>query len=104
VTRSLEEDTLPLFADDPYEIEDWAANQMNWSDFDGHQVKIADAPPVDFQDAWRCGEKGFADEVAVTDSAAAVLAGKVAQQEINDALDVDGALRREQKLREAPAP
>lgn len=61
VERSLAEDTLPLFADDDYEIEDWAANNMNWSDFNGHQVKIKDAEPPDFQEAWVNGEKEVID-------------------------------------------
>jgi len=34
---------------------------MNWSDFDGHQVKISDAPQPDFEDAWLNGETGFSD-------------------------------------------
>lgn len=59
VERSLAEDTLPLFAQDEYAIEDWAANNMDWSDFDGHQVKITDAPPPDFQEAWMNGKRGF---------------------------------------------
>lgn len=32
VERSLAEDTLPLFAECPAEIFDWAQNNMNWSD------------------------------------------------------------------------
>lgn len=60
VERSLREDTLPLFEADEYEIQDWAVNNMNWKDFDGHQVKLEDAPPNDFQDAWMSGEKGYA--------------------------------------------
>lgn len=59
IERSLKEDTLPLFEQDEYEIEDWAVNNMNWSDFDGHQVKIKDAPPTAFVDAWLNGDKGF---------------------------------------------
>ena len=55
IERSLAEDTLPLFASNQYEIEDWAANQMNWSDFDGHQIKVSDAPKPDFQEAWMNG-------------------------------------------------
>ena len=58
---SLAEDTLPLFEQSDYAIEDWAKNEMNWSDFDGHQVKVSDAPPPDFQDAWMSGETGYAD-------------------------------------------
>jgi hypothetical protein len=56
IERSLEEDTLPLFADSEYEIKDWAVNNMNWSDFDGHQVKVSDAPVPDFQEAWLSGD------------------------------------------------
>ena len=61
VERSLVEDTIPLFESDEYEVTDWAVNNMNWSDFDGHQIKIKDAPPPDFQDAWMCGEKSVID-------------------------------------------
>jgi hypothetical protein len=59
VERSLTEDTMPLFEVDDYEVEDWAMNNMNWSDFDGHQVKVADAPEPDFQEVWINGEKGY---------------------------------------------
>lgn len=59
VERSLAEDTIPMFEADDYEIKDWAANNMNWSDFDGHQVKVSEAPTPDFQEAWVSGEKGF---------------------------------------------
>ena len=62
VQRSLDEDTLPMFERDEYEIQDWAVNNMNWTDFEGHQVKIKDAPPRDFLQAWMSGEKGFADD------------------------------------------
>ena len=61
VERSLNEDTLPLFAADDYNISDWAKNNMNWSDFDGHQVKVAEVPPPDFQDAWMYGETAIVD-------------------------------------------
>jgi len=63
VERSLSEDTIPLFEQSPYEIEDWAVNNMDWSDFDGHQVKISSAPPPNFQRAWLSGEKGFVDDL-----------------------------------------
>lgn len=59
VERSLAEDTIPLFESDDYAIYDWAVNNMNWSDFDGHHVKVADAPSPDFQDAWISGKKSF---------------------------------------------
>lgn len=61
IDRSLEEDTTPLFEADDYAIQDWAISNMNWSDFNGHQVKLADAPEPDFQDAWMSGDKGFSD-------------------------------------------
>ncbi len=61
VERSLAEDTIPLFESSDYEIEDWAVNNMNWEDFDGHQVKLEDAPPPDFQEAWLSGPKGLRD-------------------------------------------
>lgn len=61
VERSLREDTIPLFEQSPYEIEDWAVNNMNWSDFNGHQIKISNAPLPDFESAWLHGQKGFAD-------------------------------------------
>ncbi|HLP99171.1 MAG TPA: hypothetical protein VK149_12085 [Sideroxyarcus sp.] len=57
VERSLAEDTLPLFEADDYEIEDWAVNNMNWSDFCGNQKKLADASEPDWQDAWLSAEK-----------------------------------------------
>ena len=59
VNRSLEEDTIPLFAGDDYEIQDWAVGNMNWDDFNGHQVKLSDAAAPDFQEAWLNGDKGF---------------------------------------------
>lgn len=61
IKRSLAEDTLPLFETDDYEIQDWAVNNMNWSDFDGHQIRLADAEPLDFQDAWMNGDKEVVD-------------------------------------------
>lgn len=61
VERSLAEDTLPLFADEPYEVQDWAANNMNWCDVAAHARKLKDAPPPDFQDAWMSGEKSVVE-------------------------------------------
>lgn len=54
--RSLDEDTWPLFEDDEYEIEDWAANNMNWSDVSDWATKL-DAKPADYQDGWVNGDK-----------------------------------------------
>lgn len=49
VERSLKEDTLPLFESDDYDVEDWASNNMNWSDVAQHAKKIQEAPAPDFQ-------------------------------------------------------
>lgn len=59
VKRSLAEDTLPLFESYDYAIQDWAVGNMNWHDFDGHQVKLADSPEPDFSEAWVKGRKGY---------------------------------------------
>jgi len=59
VARSLAEDTLPLFESNEYDIQDWAVNNMDWSDFDGHHVKLTQAPTPDFQEAWLSGAKGY---------------------------------------------
>ena len=50
---------LHALGQDDYEIQEWAVNNMNWCDFDGHQVKVSDAPRPDFQEAWMSGDKGF---------------------------------------------
>lgn len=57
VERSLAEDTVPIFEEDEYAIEDWAANNMNWSDVEAHAVKLTEAPQPDFQEAWVNGDK-----------------------------------------------
>ncbi|MBU4609176.1 hypothetical protein IMZ29_00975 [Achromobacter sp. GG226] len=57
VEKSLAEDTGPLFASDEYEVHDWAANNMNWSDVAAdHAVRIDGAKPVDYQEGWTNGE------------------------------------------------
>lgn len=61
IERSLAEDTIPLFEENTYAIEDWAVGNMDWSDFEGHYVKVSDAPSPDFQEAWMNGEKGYID-------------------------------------------
>lgn len=55
VAESLREDTLPLFESDSYEIHDWAANSMNWSEVKDHAVCVKKAD-IDFQDGWVNGE------------------------------------------------
>lgn len=64
VERSLTEDTMPIFKSDDYFIEDWAENNMNWSDFEGHQFKLSDEEPPDFQDAWVNGNKKVVEVLA----------------------------------------
>jgi hypothetical protein len=60
VEQSLQEDTLPLFRDNGnYEISSWAVGNMDWDDFDGHQVQLSPPQPVDFQEGWLSGEKGL---------------------------------------------
>lgn len=57
VQRSLNEDTLPLFQSAPFEIEDWAANNMNWDDVKAHAFMHLQSPGTDFQEGWVNGEK-----------------------------------------------
>ncbi len=59
IKRSLYEDTLKLFQEDEDEITEWASNQMNWSDFNGHQIKLHDASEFDFEEAWVNCPKGL---------------------------------------------
>ena len=61
VFRSLNEDTIPLFSSDEYEIEDWAQNNMNWSDVSAHAVLVSSGS-TDYQEGWVNGEKGFTDQ------------------------------------------
>ena len=57
VTKSIDEDTLPLFESDHYEITDWAQNNMNWSDVKKYAVEIhADVGTTDYQDGWVNGD------------------------------------------------
>jgi hypothetical protein len=52
--RSLQEDTLPLFEANEYEIENWAKNNMSWSDVVDFATQIK-APEIDFEDGWLNG-------------------------------------------------
>ena len=38
---SLNEDTLPLFESDNYEIIDWAAGNMDWKDFEDNAILVS---------------------------------------------------------------
>lgn len=63
VERSLAEDTVPFFEND-YDIEGWAVSNMNWSDFDGVQVKISSPKESGPSEEWWVnGSKGFLDEL-----------------------------------------
>jgi hypothetical protein len=57
VERSLAEDTLPLFEQEDYEIEDWAANNMNWSDVVGVAIRHSYPADPDYQEGWVNGVK-----------------------------------------------
>jgi hypothetical protein len=57
IETSLWEDTLPCFADNEFEIEDWAVNNMNWKDVVRHAWKVQEADRVDYEDGWINGEK-----------------------------------------------
>lgn len=56
VELSLAEDTLPLFRADAYEIEDWAANNMNEDEIAGVPVRPARVS-TDRQEGWVNGYK-----------------------------------------------
>lgn len=51
---SMIEDTLPLFEADSFEIEDYAKNNMHWSDVERFALKLErkDKPKPDYQDEW----------------------------------------------------
>jgi len=61
VHRSLIDDTLQLFASDPYEIHDWAANNMNWSTASMFARRLGSPPEPDFQEGWCNGDWEVAD-------------------------------------------
>lgn len=54
VQKSLDEDTIPLFNSDDYEIEDWAINNMN---YDTISYSIETRGTIDYQEGWLNGEK-----------------------------------------------
>jgi len=62
--QSLKSDTLPLFEEEEYEIEDWASNNMDWSDVAIHALKITDRGLTieELQEGWVNGEKEIVDE------------------------------------------
>lgn len=56
IEESLENDTRPLFAGSPYDIEDWAANNMNWKDVE-HLAVCVSKGEADYQEGWVNGQK-----------------------------------------------
>ncbi|VEJ54580.1 hypothetical protein [Pragia fontium] len=56
IGRSLAEDTMILFNSDPFEIKDWAANNMNWSSVQKHASLISKGE-TDYEEGWANGEK-----------------------------------------------
>ena len=47
--------TVNLFESDDFEIEDWAVNNMNWSDVESYAVKVKECK-LDMDTAWAEGE------------------------------------------------
>jgi len=47
---SLEKDTIPLFESDHYEIDEWAKNNMDWSDVEEHASCIS--TEFNYTEAW----------------------------------------------------
>lgn len=60
VEASLAKDTLPRFNDDPFEIEDWAENNINWSEVVEH-ARLINEGETDYQEGWVNGDKELAD-------------------------------------------
>ena len=56
IEKSLTKDTIPLFENVEYEIEDWAQNNMYWSEVEPHATKVEDENP-DYEDGWCNGDK-----------------------------------------------
>lgn len=50
--RSIREKNLGL-----YQIESWAANNMNWNDVKEYAVQVAETAETDWQDGWTNGDK-----------------------------------------------
>ncbi len=41
----------------PYELKDWAANNMDWKDVVAHAIPVEDDYTVDYQEGWINGHK-----------------------------------------------
>jgi len=48
---ALENESIPFFEEDDYNIEDWAKNNMNWTDVVEHAVQVT-KPTLDYQTEW----------------------------------------------------
>lgn len=60
VQKSLLDDTVPLFESDDYEVEDWAANNMNWVDVKEY-AQLLEQRECDYQEGWVNGDKSVID-------------------------------------------
>lgn len=58
------ENTLELFEEDEYEVEDWCENSMDWSDVSKYAEKIKDKGLTieDLEEGWLNGEKEIVEE------------------------------------------
>lgn len=54
-------ETERLFTESEYEIEDWAANNMDWDEVEPHAVRVS-AGEVDYQEGWVNGKKCVTDD------------------------------------------
>lgn len=53
--------TERLFTTHEFEIEDWAANNMDWDEIEPHAVRVS-AGEVDYQAGWESGKKCVTDD------------------------------------------
>ena len=56
LNEALNDDTIPLFEADEYEIEDWAKNNMDWKDVSSSAICVSFPGETDFQEGWVNGE------------------------------------------------
>ena len=61
IERSLNEDTIPLFESDEYEIEDWAKNNMDWADVLPYATRIYKSDDYDYEKGWVNAQVEFTD-------------------------------------------
>nr|DAY15900.1 MAG TPA: hypothetical protein [Caudoviricetes sp.] len=54
-------ETERLFTAYEFEIEDWAANNMDWDEIEPHAVRVS-AGEVDYQAGWESGKKCVTDD------------------------------------------